>query len=270
MEEFFDEFKLNNEVTKYRNNQVANKRECSYICIGGDFGCHQPVAQYLSKIGQTMPVKPRFNKRWQYANKFTTICNMILSKACLEFEDVLVAVTRKINLTSKQNLSYVTMPNVESGIPQNETYSSDSSNNEKDKEEEMNKTPAFTFDEPEFEICQNEFPKLCSFFDSSVSKSKMSVLIEEIVRFHKDKSLSILFNYKNDAVGLLVPIPQTRSHNYKSFCQSCQQSKWMENVMIHIGGANSNKLISPIEEGALFMSRYLAQKFEAPFLLAAK
>ena len=81
---FFNEYQLNNEVTKYRNKALENK-ECHYIRIGDDVGCHLPNVQFATKRGHLVPTKPRFNKRRQYAIGFTSTCNSVLSRACFDF-----------------------------------------------------------------------------------------------------------------------------------------------------------------------------------------
>ena len=67
-----------------------------------------------------------------------------------------------------------------------------------------------------------------------------------------------------------MAIRQTKSHNYKHFCELNKQTEWIENILCHVGGANRNENVTSTDEGALFMSRYLANKFETPFFLAAK
>ena len=61
---------------------------------------------------------------------------------------------------------------------------------------EDEKPPAFESEGLEIDLCSNSFPKLSSIFGASVSESKMSALIEEIVRLHKTKSRSVSFKYK--------------------------------------------------------------------------
>ena len=98
----------------------------------------------------------------------------------------------------------------------------------------------------------------------------LTFLLEAIVRFHKEHSRPISFCFKNDSKGLFVAIPQTKSHNYKRFCELNKQTEWIENILRHVGGANRNENVTSIDEGRLFMARYLANKCETCFFLAAK
>ena len=222
-------------------NKALENKECHYIRIGDDVGCHLPKVQFATKRGQLVPTKPRFNKRRQHAINFTSTCNAVLSQACFDFLEI----SNKINnRVAPEKTETVSTRSKFAPSPSDGTTSDESDNILEDE-----KPPPFELEELEIDLCSNSFPKLSSIFGASVSESKMSALLEEIVRLHKTKSRSISFHYKNDSNGLLVAIPQTKSRNYNRFRELTQRSKWLHNILIHIGCGNCNKYVSAIDEG---------------------